>query len=181
MAVYARFFMDQVKNEDKSVEAGHAVFDEAEMVEITIGGSTPMVNTYPVKDKHREQYAAAYGAYKKGEEAPLDGVPLTEWPQITAPQVDEFKRLGVRTVEDLVGATEQILQSFGPGGMALSLKAKAYLEAAAGPGKLSEEVHSLRTENDALHEKVDELTSTVNELAARLGESEKPRRKKKVA
>lgn len=172
MAVYARFYIDQVKDEAASAEAGHAVFGTVEKVEITIGGSSPMVNTYPVADKHRDQYAAAYEAFKRGEEAPLEGVPLTEWPQITTAQVDEFKRLGVRTVEDMVDAPEQILQSFGPGAMALAQKARAYLEAAAGPGKLSEEVHAVRAENEALHTKVTDLTNTVNQLAARLGESE---------
>jgi hypothetical protein len=172
MAVYSRFYMDQAKNEEKSAGAGHAVFDEVEKVEITVGGSTPMVNTYIVADKHREQYASAYAAFKSGEEEPLNGYPLSEWPQITAAQVGEFKRLSVKTVEDLVDASEPILQSFGPGAMTLAQKAKAFLEAAAGPGKLSEEVHAVKTENEALREKVNDLTNTVNQLAARLGESE---------
>lgn len=90
---------------------------------------------HPASDVSR--FAQHYERFQKGtDQSKLDGMPLTEWPQITKSQVIELAYHGVKTVEHLANLSDVNLQKLGPGALALCSAAKAYLErASADAGK----------------------------------------------
>lgn len=52
------------------------------------------------------QIEPAYSAWKKGQELPISGTPLSVWPAINAEQVAVFRRVGIVTVEEVSGLSE---------------------------------------------------------------------------
>jgi len=48
----------------------------------------------------------AYDAWKKGMDIPEDGTPLAVWSAVSPEQVDVFRRMGLRTVEDVSTMSE---------------------------------------------------------------------------
>ena len=52
----------------------------------------------------------AYKAWKSGNELPETGTPLVAWSAVNAAQVAEFKKVGIKTVEDVAGITDGVIQ-----------------------------------------------------------------------
>ena len=104
-----------------------------------------------------------YEAWKAGQEAPLNGTSVREWPLLSPAQAQNFIALRIMTIEDVADMTEEAMQRFGMGSRELREKAREWVK-----GK---EVSSL-----AMQENV-ELKKQIEALTARLTELEnKPKR-----
>lgn len=102
---------------------------------------------------HLNHLPAAYDAWKDGQEAPTNGIPLEQWPNISPSQIQQAKALNIRTVEDFANLSEQGLQEYGIGGQTLKNKARAYLDAASGSGKIAEQMHAMQAQIAALQDR----------------------------
>ena len=70
----------------------------------------------------------AYKAWKEGNEIPTTGTALIAWPGLSKEQADIIKAGGLRTVEELAGATDMVLQHIRlPGMMDIREQAKRFL------------------------------------------------------
>lgn len=158
---FPRFYTRAVENAFKSEAEGHPCFDDVDYVEITIGGDTRTTVDRAVKPEDKERWPEHWRRYREGQEAPTEGVPLMEWPQITASVIKELNALNFRTVEQLAGASDAALQRF-MGGQALREKARLWLEQAndqAASSKWAQEKADLQAQINALQNQVQELAA----------------------
>ncbi|KTR05003.1 hypothetical protein NS365_13320 [Aureimonas ureilytica] len=75
------------------------------------------------------QIEPAYEAWMKGQELPSSGTPLAAWPGINADQVEVFRQVGIRSVEEVRDLSEsQIDRVRLPNMRDLRTQAKLFLE-----------------------------------------------------
>lgn len=94
-----------------------------------------------------------YDAWKKNQEAPIDGTPLDAWPGLTVPQAKVLRSHNLRSVEDFATAPDSVLTRMAiPGIRELQRRAKAFCEAAEGQAAIAE---AMAKRDD----QIDQLTS----------------------
>lgn len=178
---YVIFETRPVEDREASIAAGHFVTKDVHFAVITPQGSKDRFEQQvdewfnmlagAVRQGRFDQawltaFREAYAAYKKGEEAPLTGKSIREWPAVSPAQVRTLIDCNLRTVEDVAEMSEEAIGHLGLGGRALKDKAKAWLATAQGTGKVAEELAALRKHNET-------LTTTNEELLQRLEKLEK--------
>lgn len=152
-----RFFMEPMRNEVKTRDAGRDIFEDTEMVEIRVPGDRDVLRR-PASDEDKKRFAPQYAAFRRGHsQEAVEGFPLREWASITRSQAEELITFGIRTVEHLAGATDQNLQRIGPL-MALRQKARDWVSTA----KSEAVVNKLRAENDDLRARLMALENMLN-------------------
>lgn len=104
---------------------------DVELVEIIMPGNSLSKPVHPVTDIDRKRWPKAYAAFKEGQEMPITGTPLEQWPMMTRSMVLKLKSLGFRSVEDVSRMTEHAMPEVGMGARGLKMKAAAYVDAAA--------------------------------------------------
>jgi len=124
------FFTESVKLEFKSKQEGRPVFEDREMVRIIIPGDRRSMVVEIVNDEHKARWPRAYEAFKAGQEAPLDGTALSDWPQISRARVEELAYFHIRTVEQLASLGDDKLQNLGMGAREERERAKVFLDVA---------------------------------------------------
>lgn len=115
-----------------------------------------------------------YNAWKSGREIPLHGSPVANWPAASPAQVRALQAANLLTVEDLAAANEEALHRLGMGGRALKQRAVEWLAAAAGTGKIAEEVAALKQQNADLLAAHERLMAQNAELVKRLEATAQP-------
>lgn len=183
-----RFIMKSVKDEVKSAEAGHPVFEDKEYIEILVPGDATSRVCRPVRptDFEREDMPGArqvYEHFKRGIESPQSGVPLEQWPSVTAAQVDTLRVVGVRTVEQLASVSDQHIGTLGMGYHSLRQKAQDWLAAAkdnAHLEKMRAEMNGMKEQLEAAQRQLREAMDELRALKAPPGRSEDaaPRRQR---
>lgn len=120
-----RFFMDvDVREID-----GMKHYQDVEMVEIIMPGNLNKP-VQIVRPDHKGRWPAQYAAFKAGQEMPVNGTPLEEWPVLSRAQALTLKSFEMRTVEDVAGMNEYAIQRVGMGARQLQQKALVYLDKA---------------------------------------------------
>jgi hypothetical protein len=107
-----------------------------------------------------------YEMWKEGNEAPLNGTSVKEWPVLSPAQVQNFIALGLLTIEDVAAMTEEAMGRYGMGGRELREKAREWISR-------KELTANALKENEELKGLVAELKSRLESL-----ESDKPRKGK---
>ena len=153
------FYIDAVADRQASAQAGRLICTEKEMIEIRFPGNQHSVWNLEVKDEHREKYAKAYDAFKRGEEVTHEGTPIESLTVLSRAQVKELKYLSIHTVEAAASMSDTATQQF-MGGYKLRELAKRYLEDAQGLAPLSKMVE----ENDNLKARVETQERQIAEL-----------------
>lgn len=97
-----------------------------------------------------------YKAWKEGQEIPLDGTSVKEWPILSPAQAENFIGIRVMTIEDVAAMTEDALRSYGIGGRELREKAREWL---SGKDSTAAENERLKGELEALKERLNALES----------------------
>lgn len=110
------------------------------------------------------QFHNKYKAWQEGQDAPLNGTSVKEWPILSPSQAENFISLRVMTVEDVAVMTEDALAHFGMGARELREKAREWL-------KGREATADLQKENEELKRQLQELAARMNDL-----EADKPKR-----
>lgn len=158
------FFMDQIKDEVASRDAGREIWREIERVRIIIPGAVASIVVKNVDNSHRERWKAEYDAFKAGREAPVSGTALEAWPILNRAQISELRYLQIRTVEELASLSDVQVQHIGMGGMRLRELALAYLDEAAHEALVTK----VTAENDVLRSQIAALQTQVNELGQQM-------------
>lgn len=157
-----RFEIDSVELTAQSEATGSPVFEEREFAIIRHPGDRTYEQREIVREDHKRRWPAAYAAFKAGNEAPLHGTPITEWPPINKAQVRTLQYLEIRTVESLAALTDDVVQKIGTGGMTLRSKAQTWLaERTKGAASMAAvaERDKLRAELDAVKEQLATLSA----------------------
>lgn len=155
-----RFYMRTVPDREKSATEGRPCHKSAPYVEIRVPGDKTLTVDSPVTETHKHRFPREFAAFEAGEKEQITGTPLSVWPRISSPEVEDLKHLRIRTVEELAAVADGNLQALGAGGRSLRDEAKAWLEAAKGTAPISKmqaELSAMRETNDALRAQVEEM------------------------
>jgi hypothetical protein len=115
-----------------------------------------------------------YAAWKRGQDAPVDGIPLDAAPFATRDLVKVLASVHIRSVEDLANAEDAALSKLNiPGIRGTREKARAFLDAQANVAGVASELAALREMVARLQSERDEAMQTSDAMAAVAG---RPRR-----
>jgi hypothetical protein len=104
-----------------------------------------------------DQFYKKYEMWKAGQEAPVSGTHVKEWPLLSPAQVQNFISLRIITIEDVANLTEEAIQRAGMGTRELRDKAREWLAK-------RELANNAVQENEALKAQLAALTAQVQEL-----------------
>lgn len=177
--LFAEFYMEAVRDNAASLEAGHPKFKDLPYVMIMVPGDKGAVVRRPVRvgqhPKHdNNRFHNEYVAFVQKKETPLIGFPLEEWAQLTRSQVLELAHFGFKTVEHLADVTDTNAQKF-MGLYDLRDKAKAFLKAS----KEEAPIQQLHAEIEHRNDQLEAMQNQMKEMADELAELKGGKRKKK--
>jgi hypothetical protein len=122
-----RFFVEPVQNQGKTLEVGRPIYDNVEMVGINVPGSKDEV-VKKVNDEIKAKFGAQYDRWKRTQEQPVDGTPLSMVPWLNPAQIRELQALNIMTLEQLGSLSDTSVQKIGMGGLKLREKAQTYMK-----------------------------------------------------
>lgn len=178
-----RFERRAVENKRLSLEAGRTISDDVDFVMVTPPYSKDVyenkVETWLESQRRNvtmgrlnrrqyEGYEAAYEAWKKGEEIPVDGTPIKTWSALSPAQAQNVISAGIVTIEMLAGCNDEGLRRLGMGGRDLVKLAQNWLASADSNGKMAMKVTELEKQVERLELDKKGLTETVNSLKSQL-------------
>lgn len=112
-----------------------------------------------------------YEKFKMGEEMPLNGTSVKNWPAISQSECKRLIAANILTIEDLAQVNDEGIRRLGMGAIELKNKAKAFLQMAKDTGPVVMEMAALRKETEqkdaviaSLAEKIEILTSRLESL-----------------
>lgn len=176
---YVRFETRSEEDRQASIENGHYVGKDVVYAIVTPTGSRDVVERKVedwfasleegVKQERvpgfwLDAYKRSLENYKAQRDDPEVGTAIKDWPSATPSQIATMLDIGVRTVEQLAEANEETLTRLGMGARALKQKAIIWLDDAKNVGKHTEEIASLRGENEELKARNEDLTSRLEAL-----------------
>lgn len=181
---YVRFEKRAIEDKAASLQAGSVVYKDIDYVLVTppyskdcfeskwtqwIKNVEQNVKSGRTPQAWMDHWKQSYEHWKKGEEAPVNGTPVKNWPAITAAQVKTVIASGILTVEDLALANDEGIRRLGMGGRELKNKAMAYVKAAKDTGSVVMENAALKNEIDQLKGTVLSLTDKLKTMEGQLG------------
>jgi hypothetical protein len=162
-SVHTRFFLNPVKDEAASAEAGRPIYADREYVEIRASGNSTNIVCRPVTDMDRQRFHRQYMLFKSGHAEQVVGTRLSEVPWITRGQVEELTYLKILTVEQLSAVNDQFCTTI-PGIYELRRKAQMFLESAVSSAPIT----ALQKENEELKSQIADLMEAVKAQATDL-------------
>jgi hypothetical protein len=157
--LYVKFFMKPRLNTEKSAVANRAVYEDTEYIEIMAPGEKNSIIQRPAWSQDYERFPKHYALFKQGKREQEVGTPLSMAPFLTEAQVEELRYFKVRTIENLAGLSDSVMQNF-MGARELQQKAQAYLF------KL--------TSGDSLLARINDQDKVIAELRALLEQKTEP-------
>lgn len=158
-----KFEIRAVKNEYKSKQEARPVFDDTEYIHIIVPGSRD-VNIFPLDDSYKARFRERYEKWKSQGDVELSsGTILAEVPWLSKSQIAELNYSNIRTIEQLAGMSDVLAQKF-MGNNELRMRAKRYLEAAAGAAPMLKMEQELK-ERDS---KIEVLTQSLEAMKVQL-------------
>lgn len=169
--LYVEFFMEPVKNEEKSTIEGRPIYEDKEYITIRIIGDTKTVRTRPVKfdwdggtPPDTERWPRQYQQFKASQTQTVEGTPINEWAMITRSDARSFKDMGIHTVEQLASLGDNNLTWFGARKMKeLAIAYLAQAKNGSGITKLQSENDQLKIELETLKAQIKSLTELAPE------------------
>jgi len=118
----------------------------------------------------RDAIMPAYEAWKTGQEVPVNGTPLGAWPALSVEQVNVFRQVGVRSVEEIASLGEQLRSRVKlPNIQVLVDQAKAFLS--------NKDKTAIASDLASKDEKIRELQQQVAEMYELLSTQTEPKRR----
>lgn len=157
-----RFFVKQVKNNFKTEQQGHPVYDPKEYVEILIPGDSRSVVVRAVSVEDKGRWPTQYAAFKNNLEYVPEGMPLEQWTMVDVGMVEHLRNFNVRTVEQVSQLSDSALQQIGMGARELQVKAKVWLAQAKDGSALSrlvQECQAQKNQIETLQQQVAQLVA----------------------
>lgn len=108
----------------------------------------------------------AYKAWKAGEDLEVDGTPLAAWPGISPSQARGLQAIGIRSVEEVAGMTDAIINRVPfPGARVLKESAAAFLHS-FDKTRTAAEITQLNEQNQILKDELAELRQMMQQKVA---------------
>lgn len=158
--LFVRFYMGALKDEEKSLEAGHPVYNDVPFIKIIVPGDRNTVIDTIADARYKARFAKLWKQFEEGAKQEQPGFPLREWPAITRAAVEELAYINVHTVEQLAGLAD-VHGSRVMGFFDLKRKAEAFLVVA----KESAGAQQLAAQNAALQDQITALKTQLDEQA----------------
>lgn len=166
-----RFFVKSVEDKKETMSQGRPCFTDREYIEIRIVGKRDPQACRPATNADKARFPRHYEMFTKRIEAPIEGMPLAEWPLVSRSQVEELSFLSCKTVEQLAEMSDTNVSQI-RGGYELKSKAQQWLE--------NSETSKALAETDQLKATIAEQGKLIAELQEQMKSSAKPRARKKV-
>jgi len=166
-----RFFLKERENKEETLKQGRPIFKEVEYIEIRVAGKRDAQACRPATWADKSRFPKHYEAFQKRTEMPEEGTPLTQWPQISRAQVEEFAYMHIKTVEQLVSMADSNCHKI-HGGLLLKQRAAEFLEAA--------DATALIAEKEELQRRLDDMEAKMASILAANGEEAKPTRRRRA-
>jgi len=131
-----RFFRKAARDDVASETEGVMRFKEVEMIQIMVPGDRDNIIVRPAGAGDIRRFGKQYEDWKRNESSEqLTGTPLELWGRLTLPQIEEYRYIGVRSIEQLAALSDASCIKL-PGSQDLKRKAVAYLEVQKGEAPL---------------------------------------------
>jgi hypothetical protein len=166
--LFVQFYLGSIKNEEKSVTAGHPVFDAVPFVKIVVPGDKSTIIDTIADPTHKRRFAKMWSNFQGSLSQEMSGMPLRDWPAITRAQAEEFVHMNVFTVEQLATCAD-VYGAKIMGFHDLRRKAIAYLEQAkdtAFAQRMTKENQELRDEVSANKAEIARLSELFDRMQA---------------
>lgn len=160
-ACHPRFFIRAVLDDDKSKDAGHPIFVDAEYVEVIIPKSKSFRPVFRVKDEHRQRWPQQYAAFKQSMESVPDGYRLDEWALMPRSMAETLKGLQIYTIEQFVTIPADDLKILGPGILELQKQGEEILSQR---DEKQEQIDALKKQNQDLQIRLERLEVTSSDV-----------------
>jgi nucleotidyltransferase/DNA polymerase involved in DNA repair len=160
--LWVRFFHKSVQNNFRTSTEGHPCFDDKVFISIIAPGDPNNKPERPITEADKQRFPRQWLNFERGQSEKVDGMPVEEWPLITRAQAEELKYLGVRSIEQLVAASDSQMQKI-MGGPSLRERARAFLASAKDTAKAQQ----LADENRILNDRIKALEQQLATLSAR--------------
>jgi len=125
-----RFFRKPARDDVKSAEEGRMVFKDVEYIQIMVPGDRDNIIVRPAGEGDKRRFGQQYDDWRRNESAEqiVVGTPLEMWGRLTLSQIEEFRYIGVRSVEQLADLNDAAMLRM-PGAAELKRKAQAFMQA----------------------------------------------------
>lgn len=137
-------------------------YEDVVWVKIFNKGDSKNIQERPVREEDKQRWPDHWKAFQENSEAPLNGIPLEDFPQITPAERMKLKAMHVRTIEELIELPDQQLERLGGRGRAIHKAArefKAYMDGEQ-VSDLQDEVKELKDQLKALQKELSSGNST---------------------
>jgi len=129
--LYVQFYSRPVVDVLKSRQANRSIFTDTDFVKIMIAGDRKNVVERVATSDDLARFPEHYAKYKAGIAEQVTGTPLENLPSMTPSRSEEYKHVGIRTIEMLANANDNVASSF-IGFQADKKRAKDYIAIAEG-------------------------------------------------
>lgn len=178
---YVVFEQRDIEDRNASEAAGHYVSRSVHYAIVTRPGSRDTFEQEAevwlknLREKARQKqvppnwydaFKASFDAYVKGEEGPVSGTPLRDWPPISPAVRKTLLAAGIQSVEDLASLPDADFQNIGTGALSYKQKAIAWLAEANNIGKNSEKMASMQVQMEELIKLTREQAAEIKKLQA---------------
>lgn len=117
-----------------------------------------------------------YEAWQRGQDAPVNGMPLDAAPFMTKQLIEVLNRVHIRSVEDLASAEDAALSKLNiPGIRTTQAKARAFLDAQQNLSGVASELAALRAMVEQQRSELDEAALARDTMAAESGRRRRSR------
>jgi hypothetical protein len=125
-----RFFRKAARDDVKSDAEGRMVFKDVEYIQIMVPGDRDNVIVRPAGEGDKRRFGQQYEDWKRNEgaEQMVIGTPLEMWGRLSVSQIEEFRYIGVRSVEQLAELNDGAMLKM-PGAVEFKRKAQAFIQA----------------------------------------------------
>ena len=154
-SLMVKFFYKERPDSTKSEELGRPVFKEVAYIELRVAGQRDVQACRPATVADKQRFPRHFDAFERRVEAPTEGMPLSEWPQITRTQAEELSFINVKTVEQMASVKDANIGNM-MGGYSLREKAQKWLEV--------NDKQSVDREKEELRGQVAELQAQMRQL-----------------
>jgi len=142
--LFVKFYSRSMKNEEKSIEAGRAVHEDQVFINIKLPGDKNNDVNRVAFPEDINRFPIHYERFRKGQEQVI-GTPINALPFLTDTQVEDYKAMFIRTVEQLAGLPDSTTQKI-LGSITHKQQAQAWLESFKGADRLRQEFEVERNE-----------------------------------
>jgi hypothetical protein len=158
--LFVKFYMGTIKNEERTAQAGHPVFDDVPFIKVLVPGARDGIDTI-ADANYQRRFSTLWQQFKANLEQVHSGMPLKEWPAITRSVCEELLHMNVTTVEQLADLSDTYAQKI-MGFYDLKRKAAIYL-ASAKDSAISQQLSEV---NKAQAERITALEGEIARLSA---------------